>query len=320
MPEMPSPQQSPAKTKSMPIQTIAFLLGIIAFILALGGIAFGVAIWHRLNSAQLEQSLGRFQGELQQSQAELQAAIATNRKNIDQLTHEVTHPSAEQTVAEIAYLVQLAHLHLTIENNTLAAIQILKMVRQQLQPVSSDALTPLKQAVDQDITALSAVPQIDFIELSERLDHLKTEIAALSMQPHRSAPESPTTSTPESKTWWEKIKHSFSKALNNLFVIRRVDHPTSPLTEPGQTLFLKENLQLQLVQAQWALLNREPKVYQGSLNRAVQWLSNYDHNQPEADNIIKKIQALAVINIKPQTPQLQSWSIVKTLLTQDVGG
>ncbi len=317
---MSSLQQPPTKTKSMPIQAITFLLGITGFILALGGIAFGVAIWHRLNSSQLEQSLGRFQGDLQKSQAELQMAIATNRKNIAQLTHEVTHPSAKQTVAEIAYLVQLAHLHLTIKNNTLVAIQILKMLQQQLQSVSSDTLTPLKQAVDQDIIALSAVPQIDLIKLFERLDHLKTEIAALSMQPHRSAPEPPTISTLESKTWWEKIKHSFSKPLSNLFVIRRVDHPTSPLTEPDQTLFLKENLQLQLVQAQWALLNGEPEAYQSSLNRAVQWLSNYDHNQPEADNIIKKIQALAVINIKPQTHQLQSWSIVKTLLTQDVGG
>ncbi|MBW5802771.1 hypothetical protein FIV31_04595 [Coxiella endosymbiont of Ornithodoros amblus] len=320
MPEMSSLEQPPTKTKSMPIQTILLLLGITGFILALGGITFGIAIWHRLNSSQLEQSLGRFQGDLQQSQAELQTAIATNRKNIDQLTHEMTHPSGRQTVAEIAYLVQLAHLHLTIKNNTLAAIQILKMVQQQLQPVSSDALTPLKQAVDQDIIALSTVPKIDPIKIFERLDYLKTEIAALSMQPHRSAPEPLTASAPELKTWWEKIKHSFSKALSNLFVIRRVDHPTSPLTEPGQTLFLKENLQLQLVQAQWALLNREPEAYQSSLNRAVQWLSNYDHNQPEADNIIKKIQAIAIINIKPHTPQLQSWSIVKTLLTKNVGG
>lgn len=320
MTDITSPKKLSTKCKLTPLSTIAFLVGIVALVLSLVGIGFGVFIWYHPNSDQFEQSLIQFQGELQRTQAQLQTAITINRKDIDQLMREITHPSSAQTVAKMAYLIQLAHFHLTTESNITAAISLLKMVKQQLQSVSSSVMIPFKQAVDQDIAVLSTVPKINTSELFERLDRLKYNISALSMQPKQSASTPLSTAVPatKKKTIWKKIKHSIAEAFNNLFIIHRMNQSAYPLTSSKETFFLKENLQLQLNQAQWAVLNCEPMIYQYSLKTAIRWLSNYDHNQPETDAMIKKIQALMVIDIKPQITSLHSLPIVRTLLTTDI--
>ncbi len=88
---------------------------------------------------------------------------------------------------------------------------------------------------------------------------------------------------------WKKIKDNWG-GLKNLFVIRHINNDASPLLEPNQIFFLKENLQLKLTQAQWALLNRDASFYQNSLNSAIQWLSNYGFSQTEKIDIIKQRQ------------------------------
>ena len=321
MPNTTSPKKSSTKFKIMPLSTIAFLVSIIAFALSLTGIGFGVFIWYHLNSDQFEQSLIQFQGELQRIQTQLQTAITINRKDIDQLMHDkIIRPSGEQTIEKMAYLIQLAHFYLTIESNTTAAMSLLKIVKQQLQSVSSSAMVPLKQAIDQDITALSAVLQIHMPELFEQLDRLISNINSLSMQLQPIFPVLLPTVVPESKkkTIWKKIKRSVAKNFNNLFIIHRMNQAVSPLIPSKEILFLKENLQLKLEQAKWAVLNCEPMIYQHSLKTAIQWLSNYNHNQPETDAIIKKIQALIIIDIRPQITSLHSLPVVKTLLTTNI--
>ena len=321
MPDITSLKKSSTKFKLIPLSTIAFLVGIIAFALSLAGIGFDIFIWYHLNSNQFKQSLIQFQGELQRIQAQLQTAITINRKDIDQLMHEeITYPSGKQTIEKMAYLIQLAHFHLTIEGNTTAAIALLKIVQQQLQSVSSSAIVPLKQAIDQDIEVLSAVLQIHVPELFEQLDRLESNINALSMQLQQNFPVPlPTVvSVSEKKTIWKKIKRSIVETFNNLFIIRRMNQTVSPLVPSKDILFLKENLQFKLEQAQWAVLNCEPMIYQHSLKTVIQWLSDYNHNQPETDSIIKKIQALIVIDIKPRITSLHSLPVIKTLLTTNI--
>ena len=94
---------------------------------------------------------------------------------------------------------------MTLENNTTAAIQILKIVQQQLQFIFSDFLTPLKEAVYQNITVLSAIPQIDFIEISERLDYLKNQkISSLLIYLHRSVAQLQAIPNSKQITQWKK--------------------------------------------------------------------------------------------------------------------
>ncbi|WP_251366182.1 uroporphyrinogen-III C-methyltransferase [Coxiella-like endosymbiont of Rhipicephalus sanguineus] len=195
-----------------------------------------------------------------------------------------------------------------VEKDSAVALQLLKMARQQLESSSQESLVTLKEAIDQDITTLSSSAPVEVTKLSDQLDQLKIDVGNLSLLPSKEFSETTpakTEPTPEEKNWWEKLKYNLG-GLKKLFVIRRIDHPTSPLLEPQQILFLKENIQLKLTQAQWTLINQNSSLYQKSLSAAIQWLAEYDSNQTETAALIKRIQTLAAVDIEPTLPSLKS--------------
>lgn len=325
MVDEPSPKQPLLKEKQSTSQANPqikyFLLNILAILLAVVAIALSIIlIWNRLNTAQLEQSLSQVRAELQQTQIQMQSDITATRNKITQLVYQAGQTTPQQALAEIAYLIRIAHVHLMIENNPTLAIRLLKIAQQSLQNLPSDTVSSLTQAINQDVAVLSATPQINIMELSDRLDQFKSEIANLPIQPKTIPPTKTETISPSTSTqWWEKIKHNLG-GIKNLFIIRRIDHPAIPLLELRQILFLKENLQLKLLQAQLALLNRDSFLYQKSLDAVVQLLTDCDSNQPELTEIIKKIQALAIINLNPSMPPLQSLQTFNHLVTGKTRG
>ena len=131
-----------------------FLLNIFAILLAIIAIALSMIIWHRLNTAQLEQSLSQMRAELQQTQTQIQHDITTNRNEITQLIYQVGQTASQEVLTETAYLIWLAHIHLIIENNPTLAVQLLKMAQQSLQSLPLNTVFSLTQAINQDITAL----------------------------------------------------------------------------------------------------------------------------------------------------------------------
>ncbi|AKQ34029.1 uroporphyrinogen-III C-methyltransferase [Candidatus Coxiella mudrowiae] len=293
-----------------PPRNTGLLLSVIALILALGGIGIGssIAIWRHLNTHQFERQLAELRTDLQQSQAPMQATLNANQADIAQLSQKFTEATSQKNISEAAYLIRLANIHLLVEKDSAVALQLLKMARQQLKSSSQESLVTLKEAIDQDITTLSASAPVEVTKLSDQLDQLKIDVGNLSLLPSKEFSETTpakTEPTPEEKNWWEKLKYNLG-GLKKLFVIRRIDHPTSPLLEPQQTLFLKENIQLKLTQAQWALINKNSSLYQKSLSSAIQWLAEYDSNQTETAALIKRIQTLDAVDIEPTLPSLKS--------------
>ncbi|WP_304985703.1 uroporphyrinogen-III C-methyltransferase [Coxiella-like endosymbiont] len=308
MPETSTSNDLPKKLKPRPPRNTGLLLSITALILALACIGSNIAIWRHLSTHQFERELAELRINLQQSQARMQATLNANQADIAQLSQKFTKATSEKNIAEASYLIRLANMHLVVEKDFAVALQLLKMARQQLESSSQESLVLLKEAIDQDITNLSASALTKVTKLSDQLDQLKIDIGNLSPLPSKEFSEitsAKTEPTPEEKNWWEKLKYNLG-GLKKLFVIRRIDYPTLPLLEPQQTLFLKENIQLKLTQAQWALINRNYSLYQKSLSTAIQWLAEYDSNQTETAALIKRIQTLAAVDIEPTLPSLKS--------------
>lgn len=298
----------PKKLNPCPPRNTGLLLSIIALILALGGIGSNIAIWRHLNTHQFGRELAELRTDLQQSQARMQATINANQADIAQLSQKFTEATSQKKIAEAAYLIRLANIHLVVEKDSAVALQLLKMAQQQLESSSQESLVPLKEAIDQDITTLFASAPVEVTKLSDQLDQLKIDVGNLSPLPSKEFSETtPTKTEPtqEEKNWWEKLQYNLG-GLKKLFVIRRIDHPTLPLLEPQQTLFLKENIQLKLTQAQWALIHRHSSLYQKSLSTSIQWLAEYDSNQTKTAALIKRIQTLASVDIEPTLPSLKS--------------
>jgi len=290
----------PTETKHKPSPKYS-ALAFSALILSVVAFLFAAFIWQqqdsiRSNTAPLKQKLAQLTSTLQQTQAD----IATSQKRIAQLMSQNGNPD-QQATNEASYLVRAANLHLTTRNVN-SSIQLLQMAKQRLETVITPAAGRLKSAIAHDITTLSALPQLDVGNLLAQLDQLSQQIASLPTNLQMSPQTvSKTNNDTAATTWWGKVKRNLG-GLKRLFIIRRLDKPMAPLLNPQQIVFLKENLRLKLSQAQWAVLHNQPKLYQQSVNIAIQWLKEHAQNQPATQDIIKKLQALAIINISPPLP------------------
>lgn len=306
-----SPAQKPSLFKQQPLGMVALILAIIALV-------FAALAWQQYGAvhenadrraAKLQQAVTQIQTDFQQYQTQSQTAIQDNEKNIAALTNQLNDTKSAPILMEVNSLIRLANLHLTFDNNVAQALQLLKVAQTRLQSITSSTTQPLKEAIEHDINALSAVPQINASDLNDQIEQLGKQIAALEIQ----SPLATQSRTPPEPlaggSWWDRIKHNLG-GLKDLFIVRRIEEPvTEPLTEK-HFILLQERIQMKLLQAQWALLYLQKNIYQQSLHTAAQWLNELSQNQPATQALIKKLEALAVIDIKPQTPSLQSMQVL----------
>lgn len=314
-----TPPSPPVSVKRKTPSSKYKLLGIAALILSIAAIIIAALAWRQLSIINLSNNKQAMQQQtmiarLNKKIAQIQPAIKTNQQNISQLMTQTTQTTRQQAVAEAAYLIRLAHVHLVTDNNIRTAIRLLKLAKQRLQTITTPLATQFKVAIDKDISTLSAMPTVDLANVIIQLDKLSERISDLPAQPKLavSPSDSSADATTSSEHWWDKTKHNLY-GLKNLFIIRHIDNKKIPLISPQQIIFLKENVRLKLSQAEWALLHQQPEIYQQSLTIAAQWLSKFDQNQPAVEPIVKKIQALALMNIKPKLPTLQSLKILSSL-------
>lgn len=314
----------PIKTKCKLTTPKHHIISIIALAIAIVAIIIAAFDWKQMNAVQSntnmritqsQQSILEFKKKIAQNQLALQNAISVNQKNISQLLNQGGDSTTQQATAEAIYLIRLAHLNLTMDNNIKLGITLLKMAKQRIDSVTTPATTRLKVAIAHDVATLSTVPQINVTNLLVELDSISNQIAMLPTRSQMSfqAKKSMTTQN-TSHHWWDKVRHNLI-GLKKLFIVKHFDKPIAPLLMPQQTIYLKDSVRLKISQAQWAVLHRSPKLYRQSLNLAVQWLNQYNQNSLEAQQIIKKLQALATIAITPKIPATLKSLIVLNALS-----
>ncbi len=81
--------------------------------------------------------------------------------------------------------------------------------------------------------------------------------------------------------------------LKKLVVVRHNEEEVQPLLSPLHQALLRDSIRLDLQQAQWALLQNNPKVYNLSLTHALQNIKrNFAENEQSTQALIKQLQDL----------------------------
>lgn len=298
--------------------SIALLIAIISIIISAVTLTLLQRTLHHKNDekVQLEHAVNQLKSDFSIYQEKTETAIAANEKNIAIIVNQMNNPSRRALLVEANYLIRMANLHLVTENNIALATQLLKMAAEELQPISEAALQPLKQALNTDVQTLSAIPQVDIPDLIHTIDALNIDIKNLNLHQSNLVPSAsnkiviPVSS---STNWWEKVKTNLS-GLKSLFIVHRIDEPMMASVAPEQSDALKMKIQLKLAEAEWALLTHNSLLFQQSLHTAAEALTAFNQNQPSVNDMIKKLESLATINIKPNIPKLLSLTIINSLL------
>ncbi len=331
-----APETPPLKTRK---STGIILIALLSLIVALACAAGMAYAWLQYQAVQAKtaEKIARLENVASKEQtalAEQRNLLNSTKQALQQLQTQVQQQAKPKDwlLSEVDYLVKLAALNLTVDNNVSLARKLLQAADQQLADSNNSAYWPVRQALADDISTLNTAPQVDLVGIIVRLNTLKQNIEKLPQVPKISnKPEqqpqinsTAVTTVSPTASWSDKAKEialQVWESLKELVVIRQDGAQLAPLLPPDAFAFVVANIQAQLTMAQWAALHHQRMIYQQSLAQARSWIARYfaaDSAQVKAAQGL--LNNLLAIDISPASPDLsQSLQAIEKLLQPGSG-
>lgn len=309
------------------------LVLVLLFALNLLTLAGGAWLWRQLDLA------GRDQAALQQSlqqQAAQADALKTrldeqlaSEKRFRQQTSDVLQDNSEKLrgleridtsywrLAEAEFLLKQAHQRLFITRDAETADLLLASADSAIMQQKDPGLLPIRTAIAQDRAALRKVPRVDRDGIYLRLQALSSQVGMLTSN-NRFLYSSQELAASEAEDALAGYGEVLWQRLLSIVRIRHHDQPVEPLLPPEQELYLRQNLQLALLQSQLGLLQSQQEPYTSNLERSYAWVSQYcQASDPVVAAWLEEANTLQRINIAPEMPDITgSLRTVQKLIEQ----
>ncbi|HED3889622.1 TPA: uroporphyrinogen-III C-methyltransferase [Morganella morganii] len=336
-PEAPQPRKTPPTAEEK--QPAGFLLGAIALavILLVGG-----GVWYAsqagtqalskdlaAENAQLKSQVAQLQQTQQQTQKQMQefkefiarqSALSTQQQQQEAaLKHELELLRSRITVlsstdvkswllAQADFLVKMAERKLWNDQDVVTAMVLLKNADASLAEMNDPSLLDVRTALRNDITALSAVSQIDFDgtilrlnQLAGQVDNLRLDDGSRDGAPMDSSDSEGLTSSVAD--WRTNLTKSWKGFMSDFITIRRRDNTAAPLLAPNQDIYVRENIRAQLLIAAQAVPRHQEESYKQSLDAVSTWVRAYfSDNDPANTAFLAEVDALAAQPISMSAP------------------
>lgn len=329
-------QQEPKMHESKPISG-AIIFAIFALLLAvIACIGNGFLFWW--SKQQITTRSQQFQiinqqqttatQQLTQQFVQLQNQLLQQQNTVSEMQTSVqkliqTQPGTNRvwTLAEVNYLVNLAHLQLQYNHSTSEAIILLQEANQRLSHLADPSFSPITQAINNVLTKLQSLPAINLVDVLNRLNKLHETVNLLEqVAPVQAAAVTNSATTAETTahiSWWKKITHTISNSFKQLVVINYHNKPLPQFMPPEQQIFLQQNLQLVFEQAQWAVMHGNQTVYENSLETAKNWIKqNYIQDAPNTKAFLQEINSLQSIKLQQPYPDLTAiTNLINSVIT-----
>ncbi len=265
---------------------------------ALGKESQLVAEQVRESTREAQVKIGVLESKLQESQNQQIA--------LEALYQELSRSRDESTLADIEQTLLVASQQLQITGNVKSALIALTAADARLARVDRPQLSGLRKVLARDIARLKLAPYVDVAGLSARLDNLMSGVdtlpLAMEVRPTRK-PYAQNDIQPAGN--WERFKSAVSRELFGLIRVEKMDQPETPLLEPAQIYFLRENVRLRLLSARLELLARDQASFKSDLDAARTWLTRYfDVRDKTVTMTVAAIQQLGDSKINIDLPDI----------------
>lgn len=313
---------APARAPGSPLALVA---------LVIAALAFAMAAWSWSDSRErirdLKSELGRRLAEAGQMASEtrllaknaddamrqtsekvahIESQIATSQQQqlaLETLYKELAQGRDQWTLAEIEQVLLTAAQQLQLTGNVRAAIIALEGADLRLQRLNKPQFTNLRRAIAADLANLRAVPSLDEIGASARIEAL---VAQLAQWPLASAQGSEHAAAPR-RAGAASLGQELWSELKRLVQIRRIEGNEAVLLPPDQAYFLRENLRLRLLSARLGLMAQDEAAFHADLAAAADTLARYFNTRDAAvAAALKEIRRLASLNIAVKLPGLDA--------------
>ena len=228
---------------------------------------------------------------------------------LEALYQELSRNRDEWAFAEIEQSLQLASQQLQLAANVKGALIALQNADMRLQRMERPQLAPLRKAVNRDIERLKALPYVDTVGISVRLDNIIAAIDTLPLAMEvRPPPETAAAASASAgDTAWKRFLREAWNEFRQLVRVQHLDKPDVPLLAPTQSFFLRENFKLRLLGARLALLTRDQTSYKADLQAARDWLGKYyDVNDRSVAAMLAALRTLHESEISIEMPDISA--------------
>ncbi|MDP7564416.1 MAG: uroporphyrinogen-III C-methyltransferase [Arenicellales bacterium] len=244
---------------------------------------------------QGEDDRNALRSELQALTQAQAAERAQRQKELESLAGIVAKNRSEMGVArddwllqEVAHLLLLANQRLALTGDVVLAQKALALADDRLKALAGPQILKIRRVLSQEQEHLGQMTPVDVAGISLVLAALAESVGDLPLKGDSDRPQwsdsgdsaqSSVPDKPADDADSESAVRAFSRKvlsdLGGLVRVRRVDETRPPKLDTAARFLAYENLRLQLVGAQLALLRRDAGVFQENLKQARIWLGDY---------------------------------------------
>jgi uncharacterized protein HemX len=213
--------------------------------------------------------------------AELEARVADTQEQrvaLEEMYRELSRSADDRVLSEVEQMLVLASQQLQLAGNVRGALAALQAADQRLAKADKLAATPLRRAITADMERLKAVPQVDTVGITVKLDGLIAQTENLPLVVAETMPAARVASRAryaDESSGIQRAARDFWEEMKSLVRIRDLEGQDVALLAPSQSYFLRENLKLRLLSARVALLARDEAGVREDLKASQAWIAKY---------------------------------------------
>lgn len=309
------------------ISGITIVIAVVAIGIALGTLQSNYKLQKKLTDEnaslmteveQLRQKQMTSQAQLEANSNSIQQAQSTVQDKLDHLNKRLQvamnqrlYQNQDWLLLKARYYLELAQINTHWSDNYNAAISLLQQADKLLEQLHAPKIFEVRQAIAKEIAQLKAVPTVDIAGLLGQLDAAQISVSNLTIQATIDENEtdteadSQTPKTANPSAWKTRFQDSVN-LLEKLVVIRREDEHIKPLMSPLFESILRESIRLNLQEAQWAILNSNPIVYQLAIKQAIMNLKRtFNQTSSNTVSLLKQLNELEQVKITQEKPTIE---------------
>jgi uroporphyrin-III C-methyltransferase len=271
---------------------------------------------------QVTQKTSALQINQAANQKALQEETSLQQQKLQQLQLNVIALMKDSTLSDrnreldiIKNLIYQAQYTMQLNSNLDRTLQLIELANNKIEKLNEPDLLELGADLNDIISQIKASQQnFQMGKTIQTIDSIRTLTQQLPNSPEKSFIK-PVVHTTQSKGkhWYSNIK-TILCGFKNLVIIRHHTQPISPLLTDNQVQIIKNNIALELNQAQSALLSRDQKLFSTSMVNTSKQIQRLPKQQATAD-ILKMITPLNTLNINPKRPSLSDAIVAINKLT-----
>jgi uroporphyrin-3 C-methyltransferase len=263
----------------------------------------GTATESRALAKEALESAREAQGKLSVLENKI-AESQSQQLALEALYQELSRSRDEWALAEIEQMLTVASQQLQLSGNVHAALLALRTAEGRLARSDRPQFIPLRRVLNRDIERLKAAPNLDITGMALRLDQLIAGVDGLPLHFSERTQAAPKQAgaAGTNGVWARALAEAWSEMMQ-LVRIRIMDQPDAALLSPAQSYFLRQNLQLRLLDARQALLARDPARFRTDLETARAWIARYYDTRAKATAAaLASLKQLAASSISVELP------------------